>query len=161
MQFAGSHLLLSLFSFNVGIELGQLSVLALMLPALVLFRRFVAEGAGIPVLLGIAALVGSYWLVERWQVLNQTPWPRLDLDMYLAAARWVAVERRRSYEFPPDPPQSLFGRYFGPGPLIEDNSVNSTSTTLFNARGTYWLSKHARLRLDVFIILNRNVDDIT
>jgi hypothetical protein len=91
LQFAGSHLLLSLFSFNVGIELGQLSVLALMLPALVLFRRFVPERAGILLLSGIAALVGSYWLVERWQVLSQIPWPRLDLDMVLDAARWVAL----------------------------------------------------------------------
>ena len=33
MQFAGSHLLTSLLSFNVGVELGQLLVLALMIPA--------------------------------------------------------------------------------------------------------------------------------
>jgi len=34
LQFAGSHLLASLLSFNIGVELGQLLVLALMIPAL-------------------------------------------------------------------------------------------------------------------------------
>jgi hydrogenase/urease accessory protein HupE len=34
LQFAGSHLLVSLFSFNVGIELGQLALLCVAMPAL-------------------------------------------------------------------------------------------------------------------------------
>ena len=34
LQFAGSHLLTSLLSFNVGVELGQLLVLVLLIPAL-------------------------------------------------------------------------------------------------------------------------------
>src|SRR4029078_6168609 len=34
LQFAGSHLLTSLVSFNVGVELGQLLVLALLIPVL-------------------------------------------------------------------------------------------------------------------------------
>jgi len=38
-QFAGSHLLVSLLSFNVGIEVGQLGVLAVAIPALALLRR--------------------------------------------------------------------------------------------------------------------------
>jgi hypothetical protein len=92
LQFAGSHLLLSLFSFNVGIELGQLGVLALMLPALVLFRRLVPVRPGIIILSSIAALIGSYWIVERWQVLNQAlQWPRLDPDAIGSAARWGAM----------------------------------------------------------------------
>ena len=33
LQFAGSHLLTSLLSFNVGVELGQLLVLVLLIPA--------------------------------------------------------------------------------------------------------------------------------
>ena len=47
MQFAGSHLLALLLSFNVGVELGQLLVLALLIPALeLLFRYVVAERMG-------------------------------------------------------------------------------------------------------------------
>ena len=56
---------------------------------------------------------------------------------------------------------SLFGRYFGPRSLIEDNSVKSKSTTLFNAQTTYEVNKQLRLRLDVFNIFDRKADDIT
>jgi len=47
LQFAGSHLLTSLLSFNVGVELGQILVLALLIPLLhLLFRFVVAERMG-------------------------------------------------------------------------------------------------------------------
>ena len=52
LQFAGSHLLTSLLSFNVGVELGQLLVLALLVPALgaaVPVRRRRADGHDHPV----------------------------------------------------------------------------------------------------------------
>ena len=55
----------------------------------------------------------------------------------------------------------LFGRYFGPRSLIEDNSVKSKATTLFNAQTTYQVNKQLRLRLDVFNIFDRKADDIT
>ncbi len=38
LQLAGTHMLASLLSFNIGVELGQLLVLALMIPALELSR---------------------------------------------------------------------------------------------------------------------------
>src|SRR4029079_141956 len=43
LQFAGSHLLTSLLSFNIGVELGQLLVLVLLVPALDLLFRFVVK----------------------------------------------------------------------------------------------------------------------
>ena len=47
LQFAGSHLLASLLSFNIGVELGQLLVLVLLVPLLeLLFRAVVAERMG-------------------------------------------------------------------------------------------------------------------
>lgn len=91
LQFAGSHLLLSLFSFNVGIEIGQLGVLAIMLPALALFSRLVAERQVVVILSSPAALVGAYWIVERWKAFYQAPWPRPDVDTFVGAARWAAV----------------------------------------------------------------------
>jgi hypothetical protein len=112
LQFAGSHLLVSLFSFNVGIEIGQLLVLALMLPALAWFRRVVPERMGVIVLSAIVAHTGWHWMIDRWEALRQAQWPRLDaaslvtlgrwaaaLLLALAAARWLArwVERK----FPP------------------------------------------------------------
>jgi hypothetical protein len=81
MQFAGSHLLASLLSFNVGVELGQLLVLALMIPALeILFRRVVAERMGTIILSAIVAHTAWHWMTERYGVLRQYPmrWPSLD-----------------------------------------------------------------------------------
>jgi hypothetical protein len=70
LQFAGDHVLTSLLSFNVGIELGQLLVLVLLVPALNLLFRYVPERAGGIV---IAVLVGHtawHWLGERLTALN-------------------------------------------------------------------------------------------
>lgn len=51
LQFAGAHLLTSLLSFNVGVELGQLFVLALTIPVLnFLFSRWLPEVMGTIVL---------------------------------------------------------------------------------------------------------------
>jgi outer membrane receptor protein involved in Fe transport len=51
-------------------------------------------------------------------------------------------------------------RYFGPRPLIEDNSVRSDSSTLVNARIGYEFYKNWRLVLDVFNIFNAEVSDV-
>jgi hypothetical protein len=87
LQFVGSHLLLSLFSFNVGIEIGQIGVLAVMWPALALFRRFVADRAGVAILSTTAAAIGGYWIVERWQSFRRAVWPGLESN----DPRWMAV----------------------------------------------------------------------
>jgi HupE / UreJ protein len=81
MQFAGSHLLTSLLSFNVGVELGQLLVLVLMIPALdLLFRYAVAERMGTIILSAIVAHTAWHWMLDRYRVLRQYPfqWPSLD-----------------------------------------------------------------------------------
>jgi HupE / UreJ protein len=91
LQFAGSHLLVSLFSFNVGIEIGQLMVLAVMLPALALFRRVVPERMGVIILSAIAAHTAWHWMLERWQALKQAPWPSLDAAALVTLARWAAA----------------------------------------------------------------------
>jgi hypothetical protein len=92
LQFAGSHALVSLFSFNVGIELGQLMVLAFMLPALMLARRFVLAGAvGMIVLSALVAHTGWHWLTERADVLWKTDWPRPDASDLATLARWFAL----------------------------------------------------------------------
>jgi outer membrane receptor protein involved in Fe transport len=56
---------------------------------------------------------------------------------------------------------SLFMRYFGPRPLIEDDSVRSTASTLFNLQGSYDFTPWARLSLEVFNIFDAQVDDIS
>jgi len=89
LQFAGSYLLLSLFSFNIGIELGQMLVLALMLPVLALCRRVVPERMLVVVLSAIAALIAGRWMWDRYQVLQQQEWPSIE-DL-VSLARWPAL----------------------------------------------------------------------
>jgi hypothetical protein len=55
---------------------------------------------------------------------------------------------------------SLRLRHFGPRPLIEDASVMSNSTTLWNAEGGYWLTSHLRLSVDLFNLFDAEVSDI-
>src|SRR5205823_1578832 len=94
LQFAGSHLLTSLLSFNIGVELGQLLVLVLLIPALeLLFRYVMAERTGTIILSALVAHTGWHWMTERWQRLSQyrVEWPTLDANFLLMAVRWSIV----------------------------------------------------------------------
>jgi hypothetical protein len=92
LQFAGSHLVTSLLSFNLGVELGQLVVLAVLVPALhVLFRFVVAERIGIIILSALVAHTGWHWMTERADTLRQFPWPAITATGMAAAMRWVMV----------------------------------------------------------------------
>ena len=94
LQFAGSHLLTSLFSFNIGVELGQLLVLAIILPALaLLFRYGVAERIGTIILSALVAHTSWHWLTDRYQVLRQyrIAWPEIDALFLVSAMRWAMV----------------------------------------------------------------------
>jgi hypothetical protein len=51
-------------------------------------------------------------------------------------------------------------RYFGPRPLIEDNSVRSPGTTLAYARVGYQVSRDLKVSLDVFNLFDRRASDI-
>ena len=55
---------------------------------------------------------------------------------------------------------SLRLRYFGPRPLVEDNSLRSNSTTLVSGRLGYKLDKKTRVQLDGFNLLNRRASQI-
>ena len=62
----GSGLLLPLFSFNLGVELGQIAVAAVALPLIWRLRRnekFLQ--CGVPALSALVAAAGLYWLLER------------------------------------------------------------------------------------------------
>lgn len=51
-------------------------------------------------------------------------------------------------------------RYFGPRPLIEDNSVRSKSSTLVNATVGYAVQKSLKLGFEIFNLTNTKVSDI-
>nr|WP_249166420.1 TonB-dependent receptor plug domain-containing protein [Bradyrhizobium sp. JYMT SZCCT0428] len=55
---------------------------------------------------------------------------------------------------------ALKGRYFGPRPLIEDDSVRSLSSLIFNARAGYRFDSGIRLQLDVLNLFNAKTNQI-
>jgi hypothetical protein len=94
LQFAGSHLLTSLVSFNVGVELGQLLVLAVLVPALdLLFRYVVAERMGTIILSAIVAHTAWHWMIERGDRLRQYSftWPELTPAFLASGMRWLML----------------------------------------------------------------------
>lgn len=103
------------------------------------------------------------------------PWLAFDADFAYSQARFRdtdpagnripgAVEGVVSLGASIDHPKGYFGglrlRYFGPRPLIEDNSVRSSSTTLVNGRVGYRLKNGYRVAVDAFNLLNAKVSDI-
>jgi hypothetical protein len=114
LQFAGSHLLLSLLSFNVGVELGQILVLLVALPALALvFQRVILERLGTVILSALVAHTGWHWMIDRAETLRQVEWPDLDATstsalaswalglLLVGGAVWFAFRRRREAAGPP------------------------------------------------------------
>jgi hypothetical protein len=92
MQFAGSHLLTSLLSFNIGVELGQLLVLLLLIPMPdALFRFVVAERMGTIIISALVAHTAWHWMMERVDRLRQFrfQWPALNAALLASAIGWL------------------------------------------------------------------------
>jgi hypothetical protein len=92
LQFAGSHVLTSLLSFNVGVEIGQLFVLALFVPALnLLFRYVVAQRLGTIILSALVAHQAWHWMEDRFETLKQFPWPTITAGGLKSALGWLIL----------------------------------------------------------------------
>jgi hypothetical protein len=94
LQLAGSHVLTALLAFNVGVELGQLAVLVLLVPALdLLFRYGVRERIGTIILSALVAHTGWHWLIDRGAALGQYrfEWPAFDLLLLASLMRWLML----------------------------------------------------------------------
>ena len=102
-------------------------------------------------------------------------WLTVDADVAFARARFRdpdpvgnrvpgAVEGVASLAIAVDNLGAWFGaaqvRYFGPRPLIENNSTRSKNSTSFNARVGYRLSPKMRVELDGFNLINRKASAI-
>ena len=94
LQFAGSHMLTSLLSFNIGVELGQLLVLLLMIPLLnALFKHVVEERMGTIILSAFVAHTAWHWMLDRADAMRRFPfrWPTLSAAFMEMALRWMIV----------------------------------------------------------------------
>ena len=92
LQFAGEHLLASLLAFNVGVEIGQLAVLLVTIPALVLlFRYVVAERMGTILLSALVAHTAWHWAVDRGNALMTYRLPEFTLQDMAAGVRLLMV----------------------------------------------------------------------
>jgi hypothetical protein len=91
-QLAGDHLLTSLFSFNVGVEIGQLIVLAIAVPLLSLLFRVPALGRfGVVVASVAIGHTGYHWMTDRLAILPSLEWPPLTETTVAALARTLVV----------------------------------------------------------------------
>jgi hypothetical protein len=94
LQFAGAHLLTSLLSFNVGVEFGQLLVLAISVPLIrLLFHAWLPEVMGVVVFSAVLAHTGWHWMLERGQALIQYDFvmPVLNAAFAALVLRWAML----------------------------------------------------------------------
>lgn len=130
MQYAGSHLLVSLLAFNLGVELAQVLVLAVLILALDgLFRFVVAERVGAIIISALAAHTGWHWMLERGERLRQYRFAIPEFPpsfavwagfvLLPAVIAWLVVSRladrmrqRRAVETPPAPPIAGQSKHF-------------------------------------------------
>ena len=113
--------------------------------------------------------------IEWANYFRVLPWMTLDTDVSISKARFHdedpvgnripgAVQNVIAAGVSVTSLGNFFGslrvRYFGPRPLIEDNSVRSNATTTVNALLGYDLIRGLRVQLDVFNVFNARASDI-
>ena len=113
--------------------------------------------------------------VEWTNYARLTPWMTVDGDLSLSRARFTehdpagdivpgSLDRVISAGLSIEPSTSIFGslrlRHFGPRPLVEDASVASKPTSLWNGEIGYRFSRTARLVLEGYNLFDSKVADI-
>jgi hypothetical protein len=94
MQLAGLHPLTAMVSFNIGVELALLLVLALLIPVLaVVFRYLIGDRTGIVVVSALAGHTAWHWMDERWELLRKFTfeWPAIDAAFLAGTLRWMML----------------------------------------------------------------------
>jgi outer membrane receptor protein involved in Fe transport len=114
--------------------------------------------------------------VEWITTYKPTPWLGFELDVAATHARFTDIDPAgdripgapnvvTSFGVTLGEELGWFGavkmRYFGPRPLIEDNSSRSSSTTLVNARLGYRFDNGIRVQLEAFNLFNVKADQST
>jgi outer membrane receptor protein involved in Fe transport len=113
--------------------------------------------------------------VELANYYSPTKWLTFDADASWSTARYrdpnpagqyvpEAVGTVISAGATVDNYRNMFGsvrwRYFGPRPLIEDNSQRSPATSLFELAAGYQVTRQLRVTATVFNLLNSPVSDV-
>ena len=105
LQFAGANLATSLVSFNLGVELGQVAVVAVLVPALAWLFRRIPERIGTILVSAVVAHSAWHWMAGRWSALKayRFEWPAFDaallagllrtamLALIVAGAAWLML----------------------------------------------------------------------
>nr|WP_083514444.1 TonB-dependent receptor [Bradyrhizobium manausense] len=115
--------------------------------------------------------VGVEW-VNQYKPL---PWLSFDLDVAYTKARFTDIDPAGD-RIPGAPAWvgsaaitfghetgwfgALKARYFGPRPLIEDDSVRSLASLIFNARAGYRFDNGLRVQLDILNLFNAQTNQI-
>lgn len=113
--------------------------------------------------------------VEWTNQYKPSPWMTVDLDVAHTHARFTDFDPTGA-RIPGAPAWvasgaitlggetgwfgALKARYFGPRPLIEDDSVRSRSSLIFNARAGYKFDNGLRVQLDVLNLFNAQTNQI-
>ncbi|WP_082907751.1 TonB-dependent receptor domain-containing protein [Bradyrhizobium neotropicale] len=113
--------------------------------------------------------------VEWTNQYKPLPWVTVDLDVAYTRARFTDFDPAGD-SIPGAPAWvasgavtlggdtgwfgALKARYFGPRPLIEDDSVRSQPSLIFNARAGYKFDNGLRLQLDVLNLFNARTNQI-
>ncbi|MCF7568035.1 HupE/UreJ family protein [Sabulilitoribacter arenilitoris] len=84
LGFNGEHLTLSLLGFNIGVEIGQVAIIAAIFPVLYLIRKLKLYPKFLVYMSVLLIIISLYWLIERAFDID------LPVDDYI---------RRRGYEF--------------------------------------------------------------
>jgi outer membrane cobalamin receptor len=113
--------------------------------------------------------------IEWANYYSPRPWLTFDADVAVSRAQFTdhdvvgdfvpgAVATVVSGGAMLDSFHNIFGsirwRYFGPRPLIEDNSIRSRATSLVNLEVGYRITPAVRLALDVFNLLDAKDSDV-
>ncbi len=116
--------------------------------------------------------MGIEW-TENWQPIK---WLLFDFDLALSRARFTDNEDTLG-QYVPEAintmaaagatihrlgpwSASLFMRYLGPRALVQNDTVESAPSTLFNGQISYDLNSRVRLTLDILNIFNVHVNDM-
>ena len=115
------------------------------------------------------------WGVEWTNYARLTSWMTGEVDLSFSRARFAdfdpagsfipgALDRVVGAALTVEPGRRLFGsvrlRHFGPRPLIEDASILSASTTIWNGELGFRMNERMTVTLEGFNLLNSDVSDI-